>query len=339
MLLIIFLLVVGTTLVWIGSVWLDSSSIRISNYYNVPDVVRGSIITAFGSSFPELSSVVVATVIHGELELGIGIVIGSAIFNVLVIPGLSGIRSGGMSIDGDIVSKEIGIYAMVVLLLWGFFVASNYITNNGLELSKETILNPYLATVLLLLYCIYVFYQWKLSKNISKNGKESNIEDIRTDWIKISVSLVLIGLGVEALVRSVIEIGNLLNTPSFFWGLIIVAGSSSLPDAFVSVKQAGDKNYSTSITNVIGSNIFDLLVVLSVGVVLSTGVSIDINSIIPLLIFLFATNIMMYLFSRRGKISRINSYTMILGYIVFVIWIILEAFGYISLLNTAAFQN
>jgi cation:H+ antiporter len=328
MLLIIFLLVVGTTLVWIGSVWLDSSSIRISNYYNVPDVVRGSIITAFGSSFPELSSVVVATVIHGELELGIGIVIGSAIFNVLVIPGLSGIRSGGMSIDGDIVSKEIGIYAMVVLSLGGFFVASNYITNNGLELSKETILNPYLATVLLLLYCIYVFYQWKLSKNISKSGKESNIEDIRTDWIKISVSLVLIGLGVEALVRSVIEIGNLLNTPSFFWGLIIVAGSSSLPDAFVSVKQAGDKNYSTSITNVIGSNIFDLLVVLSVGVVLSTGVSININSIIPLLIFLFATNIMMYLFSRRGKISRVNSYTMILGYIVFVIWIILEAFGY-----------
>lgn len=330
---IVAFLIVGTALVWAGSEWLESSSVGISDYYNIPPIVRGSVITAFGSSFPEFSSIMIATLIHGELELGISIVIGSAIFNVLVIPGLAGIKSdGGLNVDREMVSREVGLYALVVLMTIVFFYLSNYISNNSLDISSNTVLSSELAVVLVLSYGLYILYQWKTTQDKESEAEVSESFSIYKSWGKILVSLVLIGVGVEALVRAVIDLGTVLDTPSFFWGLIIVAGSSSLPDAFVSIKQADDDNDSASVANVMGSNIFDLLVVLGTGVLLSSGVSVNLLAITPILAFLLISTLVVMAFIRTGDtVSDKESYALLIIYSLFIVWTLLEAFGYIGL--------
>jgi len=72
----------ATGVVWTGSDWLESSSVSLAAHYRLPPVVQGGVIAAVGSSFPELSSTVLATLVGGELEVGVGVIVGSAIFNI-----------------------------------------------------------------------------------------------------------------------------------------------------------------------------------------------------------------------------------------------------------------
>ena len=88
--------VVSTAVIWKGSVWLESVAEKLAAYYGVPAVVQGAIIAAVGSSFPELSSTVIATFVHGDFELGVAVIVGSAVFNILVIPGLAALAGTGV---------------------------------------------------------------------------------------------------------------------------------------------------------------------------------------------------------------------------------------------------
>jgi cation:H+ antiporter len=84
--------VVAAGLIWKGTGWLESSAEQLSGHYGLPAVVQGSIVVAVGSSFPELASVVF-TALAGAFDMGIGAVVGSAVFNILVIPGAAGIAT------------------------------------------------------------------------------------------------------------------------------------------------------------------------------------------------------------------------------------------------------
>jgi cation:H+ antiporter len=76
-------IVVATGLIWVGSGYLERAAEELSAYYGLPAVVQGSIVVAVGSSFPELAGVVV-TALSGSFGMGVGVVVGSAVFNVLL---------------------------------------------------------------------------------------------------------------------------------------------------------------------------------------------------------------------------------------------------------------
>lgn len=325
--------VLSTLLIIKGSEWLEESSIIIAKEYGVPSVVRGSIITAFGSSFPELSTVVIATLLHGEFELGMSVVIGSAIFNIIVIPAVSGISASGLDINGGDVRRELGIYSLVVLIIGIFFSISYYIEGSKVEGIYEATLNPSLAFVLILMYIVYAIYQFKITKESDNEDEVEFVGSIRKKWMYLILGLLFIGAGVEGLVRSVLIFGDVFGVPNFFWGVIVVAGASSLPDALVSMRQAGDEYDSASIANVAGSNIFDLLFIVSIGVIIAGGAVVNLSVNIPLLlILLFFTILTTYFVAEDNKLTVKESYTMLVLYIIFVIWIILEAFGVVGVI-------
>lgn len=321
------LIIVGTVLIFYGSEWLEGSSAKVSDNYDIPSVVKGSIITAFGSSFPELSSVVIASLIHGKFELGMSVVIGSAIFNIVFIPALSGLKSDGLDLSGKRVRNEMVIYFFVILSVGAFLISSLFIFNDNAgisELESEVYLSPYIAVSLLVLYAVYVTYQWRVSQSFENN--ESKVENINREWLLLAISLIIIGVGVEATVRAVIELGNIYNTPSLLWGVVVVAASSSLPDALVSIKQADKGEASASFANVAGSNTFDLLVVLSLGVIVSGGTMINLGTTLPLMGVLVLSSILMLYFTQNsGDLSTLESYILILYYGLFCLWILLEA--------------
>ena len=115
------LAVVATLVIWKGSTYFERSAERLSKFYGLPVAVHGAIVVAVGSSFPEISSIVISTVVHGEFSLGVGAIVGSAIFNLLVIPALSAFASEDLEATRDIVHKDAQFYIISILVLFLVF--------------------------------------------------------------------------------------------------------------------------------------------------------------------------------------------------------------------------
>ena len=153
-------IVAATGFIWLGSGWLEESAERLAAHYGLPAVVQGSVVVAIGSSFPELSSVVF-TALAGVFDMGVGAIVGSAVFNVLMIPALSGIAlDSDLDANREIVYKEAQFYMLAVAtLVVTFSLAVIYVPVAGASLVGQ-ITRP-LAAIPLLLYGLYLFIQWQ----------------------------------------------------------------------------------------------------------------------------------------------------------------------------------
>lgn len=332
-------LVVGTALVWKGSVLLETSSEALSAFYRLPPTVHGAVVVAVGSSFPEFSSTVLSTLIHGEFELGLSAVVGSAIFNVLAIPAISGIAGRGMRTGRDLVFKEGLFYLFsVAALLLTFSLAVIYHPVEGRRLTGE--LTRGIALLPVLLYLLYIFIQQQdvqdhrteLAHDAQEPADGSTDaaakESFRPllEWAKLAASLALILVGVEGLVRAAIRLGDAFGTPSFIWGVTVIAVVTSLPDTFVSVRLAKRGEGVVSLSNVLGSNIFDLLVALPAGVLIAGTTAVDFTVATPLMAFLTMATILLFATMRTNLwVSRWENYLLLGTYIVFLVWVVLRA--------------
>ena len=229
-------IIFGSAAVWKGSGLLEDSAEQLSRHYRLPPTVHGALVVAVGSSFPELSSTLLSTLLHGEFELGLSAVVGSAIFNILVIPGLSGLVGRRLKTGRDLVFKEGHFYLIAVAVLFlTFSLAVLYNPVAGSRLTGEV--SRGLALIPVLVYLLYIFIQQQDVREYDGGEKETTISSLK-EWAKLLISLLLILAGVEALVRSAISLGELLGTPSFVWGLTVIAIVTSLPDTFVSLRLA-----------------------------------------------------------------------------------------------------
>src|SRR5699024_9361747 len=104
------------------------ASEELSVYYELPAIVQGAVVVAIGSSFPELSTVVLSTLLHGEFDLGVSAIVGSAIFNILIIPAASVLAAKDqLKSNRDLVYKEAQFYIIsVAVLLITFSFAAIY---------------------------------------------------------------------------------------------------------------------------------------------------------------------------------------------------------------------
>lgn len=331
----IFIIVVATGLVWIGSNWLEDSAEQLSGYYGLPAVVQGSIVVAIGSSFPELASVVV-TALAGTFDMGVGAIVGSAIFNILVIPAISGIAADGdLETNRAIVYKEAQFYMLAVsTVIITFALAVIYVpVSNGPELTGQ-ITRP-LALIPLLLYGLYIFIQWQDVSDHEATAVTDGITVWR-EWGKLAAGLAVILLAVELLVGSVESLSTTFGIPEFIAGVTIIAAATSLPDTFVSVRLARDDRGITSLGNVLGSNTFDLLVAIPIGVLIVGQAPIDFAVAVPMLGVLTFATVLLFSFLRTDLLlSKLESAVLLLAYAFFVAWILAETTGVTQLIKTA----
>ncbi len=327
----IILVVVSTAVVWKGSDILESSSENLALYYELPDIVQGAIIAAVGTSFPELASSVLSTLIHGEFELGVATIAGSAIFNILVIPGLSGLFARGtLQANKDLVYKEALFYIIsiaVLLIVFAFAVIYNPL--EGAYLKGN--LTRGLALVPIAFYILYIFIQYQDTMEYRSDKVKSRIKPAK-QWGLLGFSLVLIVLGAEGLVQAAIRLGDFFNMPNFLWGLTIIAIGTSISDTFVSVKAARKGKSVTSLANVLGSNIFDLLIAIPAGILIAGSVVIDLARATPLLAILVVFTCVLFVFIRtKLELNRGESVLLLVLYGIFVVFMVLENFGVTSL--------
>lgn len=332
--LILVVAVVGSLIIWKGSEILESSSERLAAYYKLPPVVQGAIIIAVGSSFPELSTTVISTLVHGEFELGVAAIVGSAIFNILVIPGLSGLASEKpMRVDRDIVYKEAQFYMISVAVLHlTFSFAAIYNPVAQTDGSIRGTMTRFVALIPLGLYMVYLFLQWQDTREYEATETGVEVNSLK-EWARLALSLLIILVGVEMLVHSAIELGKFFNTPSFLWGITVVAAGTSIPDAFVSVRAARQGRAVTSLANVLGSNIFDLLVCIPAGVLIAGSAVINYTIATPMMAALTGATLALFIVMRLGmNLNKRESVLLIFLYLAFVVWMTSETFELLDLL-------
>ncbi|ELY61644.1 sodium:calcium antiporter [Natronolimnohabitans innermongolicus] len=323
---LVALAAVATALVWAGSLSLERSAERLARYYGLPPIVQGAVIAAVGSSFPELSSVVIATVRYGEFELGVAAIVGSAVFNVLVIPALATLfHRDTMESNRAIVYREAQFYIIAVAtLLLTFSLAVIYFpTGTGLfgEVTRPLALFP------LGLYGLYLFIQYQESAEFQAAENAGDVHGPK-QWALLAVGLAVILVGVEVLVHAAVELGAYFDTPSFLWGLTVIAAGTSLPDTIISVRAAQRGQSSVSLANVFGSNVFDLLVAVPVGVLIAGSTPIDFGVAAPLMGFLVVATIVVFATARTDfALTDREAWLLLAVYAAFVGWMLLESTG------------
>ncbi|WP_256403167.1 sodium:calcium antiporter [Halorubrum salinum] len=327
------LVVVGATVaIWVGSGWLEESAETLSGYYGLPAVVQGSVVVAIGSSFPELVSVLVTAAV-GVFDMGVGALVGSAIFNILVIPALSGLGTDEpLEASRAIVYKEAQFYMIAVSALVVTFALAVIYYPVSTEPIVGELTRP-LAVIPLSLYGLYLFIQYQDVDDAAMDRLRSGV-DVRREWAKLAAGLLVIVVTVERLVASVESLSATFGVPEFLAGITVVAAATSLPDTLVSVRTARENRGATSLGNVLGSNTFDLLVAIPVGVLIVGSAEINFSTAVPMLGVLTVATVLLFALLRTDlRLTTAESYALLVAYLLFVGWIVTETVGLTGVLR------
>jgi len=320
-------------LTWVGSRWLETGAEELSEHYRLPAVIQGSVVVAIGSSFPELASVVAAGLL-GAFDLGVGGVVGSAIFNVLVIPGLAGLATdGNLDSSRTLVYKEAQFYMIAVsALVITFALAVIYYPTEGGAALGGSLTRP-LAAIPLAMYLLYLFVQYQ---DVSDHRAASDASEgaVLPAWGRLLAGLVVIGASVHFLVEAIDALTRTFGVPEFLAGVTVLAAATSLPDALVSVRAARDERGVTSLGNVLGSNTFDLLVAIPLGVLVVGTVPVDFAVAAPMMGVLTVATIMLFTILRTDlAMSPLEAVALLGTYAVFVAWVVAETVGLTSVVR------
>lgn len=340
------ILVAGSAATWMGSVRLESGAGFLSRHYGLPPLVHGTLVVAVASSLPELTTVVVSALVHGDFELGMASIVGSAIFNILVIPGLSAlVDRRALAAELRLVYRDAQFYlTSVAVLLLTFSFAIIYAPIEGADLSGRLTRVP--AMVPLLLYGLYLFLQQqevqddraaKRAEESDAGDQEADFDSVARAWLAVVLGIVLVLGGVEGLLRVAVGMGDLLGTPSFLWGATVVAAATSVPDAIISLRSARRGDGDLSIGNVLGSNVFDLLVAIPAGVLIAGAAVVDYRVAAPLMAFLTLGTVVLFTALRTDlQLGRLEGWLLLSLYAAFVAWLGLETAGVTSVLGRVA---
>ena len=326
--------ILGAGLAFRGGELLVEAADSLGAYYGLPPVVQGAVVAAVGSSFPELASTVIASVRYGAFEIGVGAVVGSAVFNILVIPAVSALAGGGsLASNRDLVFKEAQFYLLSVAVVFlAFTLAVVYDPRGGDPLTGT--ITPGVAVFPVLLYGLYIFIQYHDTMDnrlASPFGVDPDAVNVEREWARLMLSLVVIVASAELLVRAAVGFGDAFGTSAFLWGLTVVAAGTSLPDTFVSVVAARRGNADVSLANVLGSNIFALLVVLPVGVLAAGQAVVSLRTVVPMMGFLVAASVVFFAVLRTEmRLTRREAYLLVAVYIGFLAWLVAESLGVTS---------
>lgn len=341
-----FVFVVGGTLfasalLWLSCSRLEESTHRLAQHYGIPDAVKGSVLLAVSSSMPELMTVLLAFPVHGDFELGLSAIIGSAIYNILIIPAFSVYARGRpLTANRDLVYREAQFYLVSVAVLMLvlslsviYYGPEPSVMDDGRRIFHGEFTRT-LAVFPLLLYALYLFIQFEeVKRQRHENPRQPGIEKWK-EWGILMGCVLLILVGVEILLRVAITLGDILETPTFLWGMTIVAAATSVPDTFVSVRASVLGRTESSLSNVLGSNVFDLLVAVPAGVMITGAIAVNFTQIVPMMVFLVVATIVMLVFMLRDmQLSLREATVMVVLYAAFGVWMTLEAFGITDLLG------
>lgn len=311
----VFFLGVGMVLLVKGADYFVDSASSLAKILGVSTLIIGLTIVSFGTSAPE-ASVSIFSQLSGSSDISLGNIVGSNIFNSMVVLGSSAIFAP-IVVHYSLVKREIPFMVMVTAILFGFAVFFG-VNGNYVLLQIE-------GAILLILFVWYLGMNFK----VAKSGKEVILDledDIDIMPAKKSIIFLLIGLfmiilGGEMVVSGAKNSALMLGVSEALVGLTIVALGTSLPELVTSVVAARKNENDIALGNVIGSNIFNILLVLGIGASIG-GMVIQPIVIFDLLILLGFTFFLTWTIVVNKKITKGYGYLYLALYVIYIAYII-----------------
>ncbi|MCR4602793.1 MAG: calcium/sodium antiporter [Prevotella sp.] len=321
------LIILGIVLVLWGADRLTEGASSLARGLHIPEIVIGLTIVAAGTSAPELF-VSFVSALKGTPDLAVGNVIGSNIFNTLLIVGCSALVAP-MVIAPSTVKKDIpfGVFASLLLLVLCFDgMDSLHIAGNNISRID--------GIILLAGFAIFMIYTFRTAR---KSGILETIEGTTAEgdtiaenesffkrewknicWIVIGLACLIIGS--NTFVDAATYIAQHFGVPESVIGLTIVAGGTSLPELATSVVAARKGKSALAIGNAIGSNVFNILLILGITAVICPMQIMGITIID--LTTLLVSIVVVWLFSfTKYTVSRAEGGVLILGFFCYMAWL------------------
>lgn len=294
--------------------------VDIGKSVGISEIILGVTASAIGTSLPEFGSAMIS-VLSGSPDLGVGVVLGSNIWNIAGILGISAFVAGGIA-TGARELKRDGLMTLITgLILLGFIMFVSSIT----------------AVVGIILVIAYAIYMWVLIKDEKEHKNESSDEpeeSTSTEAVstenqkpvnkKRSLLMVVIGLiglvvGCEVMVWSGVGIAEVAHVPQMIIGLFALAIGTSMPELVVTLGSALKKLHSLSMGTILGSNIFNILIGIGVPS-LFTAIPVERLSVtFDAPVMIFVTALLILLSIRNKKLSRWGGLILIITYLVYAV--------------------
>lgn len=317
MFLAILILLFGFVILIKGADWLVDGASIVAKKLKISDLVIGLTVVAFGTSAPELV-VSVFSSIGGNSDIAVANVVGSNIANIFLILGLSAIIFPLVVTKGT-VWKEIPLSLLAISLVG--IMASDFLID-GLPFSALTRID---GLILLSFFVIFMYYTFGLSQD---NFDQNEISEKSNKNLLVAFSMIvggLIGLvvGGKLVVDNAVMIAQSLGVSASLIGLTIVAVGTSLPELVTSIVAVYKKNCDIAVGNAVGSNIFNVFLVLGLSAFINP-LTIAENGLIDIAMGILAS-LLLFIFMFVGKkriLQRWQGSLFVIMYVIYIVYLI-----------------
>lgn len=304
------MLVVGFALLVWGADKFVAGASAFARRLGVSPLLVGLTIVAFGTSAPELA-VSLTAALQGANEIAVGNVLGSNVFNLLVVAGLSAVLCP-LIMDRTLLRRDwpLSVAAAVLLLLF---------------LAPDLTISRIEGLILLAVFIVVLVVQIRAAMQ-GRGAADSEEEEIPMSPLLIGVNIVLglacIIIGGQLAVNGATGIARMFGLSETLIGLTIVAIGTSLPELVTSLVAAHKGQNEIAMGNVIGSNLFNILLILGVSAAI-TPIPVQAVSVIDCLV-LIGVSVVFYLPAMRGKLGRAPGAVMALCYVAYTAYLIMR---------------
>jgi len=314
------LLITGMAILIYGANLLVQGASSFAKMLNIPNLIIGLTVVAFGTSFPELMINIFAS-LEGQSDLAVGNVVGSNIINVLLVIGLAAVIKP-MEIQSFTVRYELPFSLLAMALL--FVVANDGLINH----TDYSVLHRSDGMIFLSFFIIFIYYTFVVTTKSTEHNHEDGHDVKQMSKLKSALYIIvgMVGLyfGGDFIVESAVVLATDWGLSEVVIGILVVALGTSLPELATSVVASYKGNADMAIGNIVGSNIFNIFLVLGVSASISP---IEFNPEINKdLLMAFVATLLLFIFVFTGKGRKVDRLegsiflALYFGYVIFLLW-------------------
>ena len=315
------LLLIGFVFLIKGAdIFVDGAS-DTARKFRVPKMLIGLTIVSFGTSAPELA-VSIQSILSGKGDILLGNVVGSNVLNILLILGVASLM-GTLRVNTATVKKEIPVLVLITLA----FAA--LLSDKVFGLAENVFIRQD-GVVLLLFFCIFIYYLIGMARRKDTN-KEENKDEKPVKLVKALLMIVIglfgIVLGSDFVVKGASEIAATFGVSQRIISLTIVALGTSLPELVTSVIATKKGEYDIAIGNIVGSNIFNIGIVAGLPVAIFGGVGGGAFSYIDIIALIISAVVLFFFARHGGRIGYKKGVIFLLMFVAYYGYVMMGSFA------------
>ena len=322
--LVLVFLVIGFVLLIKGADFFVEGSSSVAKRLHVPSIIIGLTIVAMGTSLPE-TAVSVSASLAGNNELAVSNVVGSNIFNLMVVIGVCAILAT-VNVARETIRRDIPLSLICAGLLMLLGIV-------GLGDKTGMTLGHLDGVIFIVLFACYIIYMVRTAMKASKEGKKVEIEggsdeEIKLVSVPVSILFIIggaiaIAVGGDVTVDAASRIASDLGMSQTLIGLTIVSIGTSLPELVTSIVAAKKNEVDMALGNAVGSNIFNILMVLGIASAISP-ITLIRENIIDLCVLIVFTVCVWIFAATKKRIGKVEGFCMIALYVAYAIYIVIR---------------